>query len=293
MIADRERTAERLLNSSARNSYDPDVDIDWAADLVPGKYFLPAHRCSLYGTDIWERLSEEQRIELTRHELASIASVGIWFEVILMELLVRESYNADPLARHTQYALTEVADECRHSVMFARLIEKVGCPAYGPGPTGMRLGRLFKSIASGPSMFAGILVAEEITDALQRESMADPSVQPLVRMVNRIHVIEEARHVRYAREEVLRGTPRLSRAGLAYHRAMLARTAFVVTRSLIHPRVYRSVGLDPYEARRVAWANPHYRDTLRWAGSKLTSFLGETGLIGGSSRKVWQAVALV
>lgn len=293
MIADRERTAERLLNSSARNSYDPDVDIDWDADLLPDKHFLPAHRCTLYGTALWAGLSPQQRIELTRHELASIASVGIWFEVILMEVLVRHSYDADPLTRHTQYALTEVADECRHSVMFARLIEKVGCPAYGPGRTAMRLGRLFKTIASGPSMFAGILVAEEITDALQRESMADESVQPLVRMVNRIHVIEEARHVRYAREEVLRGTQGLSRAALAYHRTMLARTASVVTRSLVHPKVYRAVGLDPYEARRVAWANPHYRETLRWAGSKLTSFLAENNLIGGPSRKIWQSVALV
>jgi hypothetical protein len=293
MIADRERTAERLLKSSADRSYDPDVDIDWAADLVPDKYFLPAHRSSLYGTALWDGLSVEQRITLTRHELASIASVGIWFEVILMELLVRHSYNADPLTRHTQYALTEVADECRHSVMFARLIEKVDCPAYGPGQTAMRLGRLFKTIAFGPSMFAGILVAEEITDALQRESMNDDSVQPLVRMVNRIHVIEEARHVRYAREEVLRDTPGLSRAGLAYHRFMLARTAYIVTRSLIHPRVYRSVGLDPYEARRVAWANPHYRETLRWAGSKLVSFLDENKLIDGPSRRLWQAVHLV
>jgi hypothetical protein len=293
MIADRERTAERLLNSSARNSYDPDVDIDWAAPLAPDKHFLPVHRCTLYGTPLWAGLTPEQRVELTKHELASIASVGIWFEVILMELLVRHTYDADPLTRHTQYALTEVADECRHSVMFARLIERVGCPAYGPGRTAQRLGRLFKAIAYGPSMYAGILVAEEITDALQRESMNDDTVQPLVRMVNRIHVVEEARHVRYAREEVLRDTPKLSRAGLAYHRAMLARTAFIVTRALVHPRVYASVGLDPYEARRVAWANPYHRDTIRWAGSKLVSFLDENGLIGGPSRRVWQAVGLV
>jgi P-aminobenzoate N-oxygenase AurF len=292
-VADRERTARRLLNSSARNSYDPHVDIDWDAPLVEGKYFLPVHRCTLYGTPMWQRLSEQQRVELTRHELASIASVGIWFEVILMELLVRHSYDADPRSRHVRYALTEVADECRHSVMFARMIEKVGCPAYGPGRTGQRLGRIFGAIASGPSMFAGILVAEEITDALQRESMNDESVQPLVRMANRIHVIEEARHVRFAREEVERLAPRLSRAGLAYHRAMLARTAYVVVRALVHPKVYKAVGLDEHEARQVALANPHYRDTLRWASGKLVSFLDDNDLIGGPSRKLWRAVALV
>jgi len=51
-------------------------------------------------------------------------------------------------------------------------------------------------------MFAGTLVAEEITDQLQREAMKDNTLQPLTRMVSKIHVTEEARHVRYAREEL-------------------------------------------------------------------------------------------
>ncbi|AHH94377.1 AurF N-oxygenase family protein [Kutzneria albida] len=293
IVQDRERTAERLLNSSARNSYDPEVDIDWDAPLAPGKYYLSPQHCSLYGTELWQRMDLAQRIELSKHELASIASVGIWFEVILMELLVRQSYTDDPLSRHVQYALTEVADECRHSVMFARMIEKIGAPAYGPEPTARRLGSFFKATASGPAMFAGILVGEEIPDAFQRAWMNDESVQPLVRMVNRIHVIEEARHVRYAREEVRRRVPRLSRTALAWHRGMLARLAYVVVRSLIHPDVYRSVGLDPVRARGIARANPHHRETLRWAGTKLIAFLDEHRLIGGSGTRLWRATGLV
>ena len=35
-VADREKTAERLLNSSADKFYDPEVDIDWAAPLASG-----------------------------------------------------------------------------------------------------------------------------------------------------------------------------------------------------------------------------------------------------------------
>ena len=30
------------------------------------------------------------------------------------------------------YALTEVADECRHSLMFGKAIDRFGVPAYGP-----------------------------------------------------------------------------------------------------------------------------------------------------------------
>ncbi len=132
MTPDRERTATRLLHSSAAHSYDPEVEIDWAAPLAPDTYFVPPHRSSLYGTAIWDRLTDEQRITLTRHEAASIAGLGIWFETILMQLLVRDYYRQDPTAAHAQYALTEIADECRHSVMFGRMIERLDTPVYRP-----------------------------------------------------------------------------------------------------------------------------------------------------------------
>ena len=119
--ADRERTAARLLKSSAEKFYDPDVDVDWSAPPVEGMLYQPEHRTSLYGTHLWDRLTPEQRIELSRHEVASVASNGIWFEVILMQMLLKEIYRGDPTTSHVQYALTEIADECRHSVMFAKM----------------------------------------------------------------------------------------------------------------------------------------------------------------------------
>ncbi len=60
---------------------------------------------------LWDRLTEPQRIDLTRHEVAGVASLGIWFETILMQLLVRDYRRQDPTAAHAQYALTEIADE--------------------------------------------------------------------------------------------------------------------------------------------------------------------------------------
>ena len=52
-----------------------------------------------------------------------------------------------------------------------------------------------------------ILVAEEILDIFQRDLMKDERVQPLTRATSQIHVVEEARHMRFAREEVARRTP--------------------------------------------------------------------------------------
>ena len=292
-VTDRESVAERLLRSSLEHSFDPSIDIDWDADLVEGLYGIVPERCSLYGTELWDGLTEEQQVTLSVHEICSIAQVGLWFEMILMQMLLRYSYDRDPRTRHVQYALTEIADECRHSIMFARLAERYDVPDYRPGWLVHTLGALFAATAGGPSMFASVLVAEETLDQLQRESMRDERVQPLSRMVNRIHVTEEARHVRYAREELLRTMPRLGRARRELARALTPVVSFVVIRSLIHPGVYGSVGLDQRTARRMALANPYHRDTIAWSARKLMPFLREVGIVGGPFARLWRRAGLL
>jgi hypothetical protein len=292
-VGDREATAERLLRSSLEHSYEPGIDIDWDAPLVDGAWAVPAHRVSLYGTPLWDGLSEEQRHTLAVHEICSIARIGLWFEIILMQMLLRYAYDRDPRRRHIQYALTEIADECRHSIMFAKMTERYGVPDYAPRRITHELGRLFKTVGTGPAMFAGTLFVEEILDQLQREAMRDESVQPLTRMVNKIHVTEEARHVRYAREELVRIMPRTNRAQRELARYLAARIAFVVARNLVHRDVYASVGIDPVVGHRAALANPHHRETLRWSARKLVPFLREQGIIGGPTEVLWRKAHLV
>lgn len=291
-LTQREVTGQRLLAASARHSFDPDVEVDWDAPLRDGMPFMPLQRVSLYGTPLWDQLSTEQRIELSKHEIASVMSVGLWFEVILMHMLCRYVYDCDLRRAHSQYALTEVGDETRHSVMFARAVSKLECPDYRPGPALHQLGRLFGHVVASASMFASVLVAEEVTDRLQREMMHDESLQPLTRTISRIHVIEEGRHVRYAREELARLMPQLSRAELAWHRSVTSIAAYLIIDNLVQPRVYRAVGIDPRLGRRVAVRNPCHRQTRRWMGEKVVSYLDEVGMIG-PTRAIWRKAGLI
>jgi P-aminobenzoate N-oxygenase AurF len=285
--------SDRLLRSSARHSYDPVVDIDWEAPLIDGLWFMLPERMSLYGTPMWDGLSGEQRIELSRHEVASISSVGLWFELILMQMMVRDLYDEDPRSQRMHYALTEVADECRHSLMFGKAIDRCGAPAYGPTPRLHRLGRLMKTVGFGVSAYASILVAEEILDRWQREVIGDERVQPLVRMVSRVHVLEEARHMTFARDQIERMLPELNRAKLAWHQAMLAQTSFLVARGLVNPAIYAAVGLDPVAARRAALSNPRYQETMAWMGERVTGYLDGLGLIPRHQRRLWRRSLLM
>jgi hypothetical protein len=289
----RERTATRLLRSTATLSYDPELEIDWSAPLEEGKSYLLEHRCSLYGTPLWRQLTPAQRLELGKHEAASIAGTGIWLEAVLLRMLARIVYHGDPVSAHVQYALAEMAEECRHSTMFAKMIERLGVPGYGPSRRVRALGSMLPAITYGPALWGAILIGEEIPDRFQREQVGEASIQPLMRMVNRIHITEEARHISFARAELTRSMARLSRAELPYHRVMLARTAFIVSRSLINPEVYRSVGLDPAAAVRAARGNPSYRETLRYGGEKIVAFLADAGLVGPPATGLWRKSFLI
>ncbi|WP_020525054.1 AurF N-oxygenase family protein [Catelliglobosispora koreensis] len=289
----REQTAERLLQVSLRNQYDPLIDIDWDAPLDPDRFWIPPTRSSLYGTSLWDGLTHAQRVELTKHEVTSAASAGLWFETILMEMLIRFYYDADPTTQHAQYALTEVADECRHSIMFGRLISRAGTPVYPPSKVDHALGKFLKATATGPHMYAAILIAEEILDAFQREIMSDETLQPLIRMVSRVHVIEEARHIKFAREELVRQVEAAGPVRLAYSRVVIARAAYSVATRLVHPQAYEAVGIPAAVGSKAARANPHFRSTLKWAASRITPTLLELGLIGGPSRLLWTRAGLL
>src|SRR4051794_15696981 len=107
-LPDPERTGERLLRSAAKLSFDPAVAVDWGAPQRPEVFYAPPQYSSLYGTDLWQQMTPVQRVQLTKHEVASIASVGIWFEEILMQMLLRRAYDRDLTRKDIQWALTEI-----------------------------------------------------------------------------------------------------------------------------------------------------------------------------------------
>lgn len=288
-----EATSRRLLASTARVSFDPETEIDWDQPLDPHLPCMPWEAVSLYGTQLWGRMSEQQRLDLARHEVASLAGTGIWLETVLMRMLLRHINSLDPRSAHVRYAFTEIADECRHSIMFARLITALDCPVYRPSRLAHALSSMLATTANGVEIFAGALIGEEILDQLQRDAIIDNNVQPLVRAVDRIHIIEEARHISYARDELTRQWEAMRAPRRTVTRISVAQTVHVVTRAFVHPDVYTAVGLNPRDARRQATHSSHRRQTLTHAARNLTGRLYDIGLIDRTTRRTWSRAGLL
>ena len=286
-LTHREVVAERLLRTSRKHSFDPDTDVDWDAPQDPDAFYLPPRLVSIYETPLWDGLTHRQRVELSKREMCSIASFGIWAEMLLMQALVMHAYRHRYDSDHVAYALTEIADECRHSTMFGRMVRTCGLRTHRPRALEFHLAKLVQVVYDPVPMFAGTLVVEEFTDAFQRLTFPDEDIQPLVRQVTRIHVIEEARHIKYAREELKRLVAEMPTFRRRAVSLTLARATQLITAQAIHPSVYPAVGLDPKLARRVAARSPHRRATMAWAFRKCTAFFDEVGLLDGRARDVW------
>jgi len=285
----REKVASRLLKATADKSYDPDVAIDWALDFEPDKFFISQRHVSLYGTRLWDRLSLEQRIELSKHESASWLSAGIAFEMQLNAFLLRHSFVRNPISNHVRYALTEIEDECRHSLMFSRMIEKMGTPVYNFSPTLRKVIWNTQILGTEIMAFVGTLIVEEFLDAAQRQIMRDDDVQPLMRQLTTIHVVEEARHVSYARSELARQLEHIGAKRRAAVRTVTALSAAGIYKMLVDPAVYRSVGLEPKVALEAVKASEHRQEFRRELTTRTFRNFAELGLVGGPSARLWRA----
>jgi hypothetical protein len=136
-------------------------------------------------------------------------------------------------------------------------------------------------------LWVAALVGEEVFDALQRQILDDPEMQPIVRRLMRIHVTEEARHIQFAREGLRKEVPAMP----WYRKVLLANLHGVggpFYRMLFSlPVYYNRAGLDGREMRRVARANPHFQQKCRDSFEPLGAFLEEVGLMGRLSRRLW------
>jgi hypothetical protein len=284
----REEFSERLLKGSVKKSYAPIVDIDWDAPLDPDKFFLPPKTVSLYGTPIWDNMTREQQIELSRQEFVNTLSAGIWFENILNQALLRKMMHQDPTASATHYELTELGDETRHMIMFGKAIERVGAKPVRPRLYQRMIINSLPFAFQGSVLWVAALIGEEIFDSLQRQMMDDEELQPMVQRLMRIHVTEEARHIQFARDGLRKRAPHLRRINRVFV-ANLNGVGGLFFRYLFTNKVpYRRAGLNPREARRIARKSAHRKEVQIIGFAPLAAFLQEVGLMGPIARRMWR-----
>ena len=277
--------AKQLIAASERQTLDPFRDVDWSIPIDDSAYHLPPELLALYGTATWEAMSETRRIAYSRHEAAAMFAAGIWFENALMQVVLRHLAEIDVTDPMHRYLLIEIADECRHSAMFGEFIRRAATPAYAPDRP-----IVVDETSSGRILsYLLVLAIEELLDHVNRATVRDDRVHEVSRQIARLHVLEEARHVSFAKSYLSEMWTTLDdddRRTVCEAAPVLI--ADVVSLSL-NAAVFTQLGIA--HGADIGRANPHYRATVTAGLSKLTSFLADLGLIDDEDR--WAELGLL
>jgi P-aminobenzoate N-oxygenase AurF len=257
------RLTERLSEASVRRRWEAYRDIDWEApehqlDPEDPRWELP--EWDPVGASDWYRdQAPEQRVTIGRHRQAEAWKVGIEFERALSGgLLIFASRlpNQHPALR---YVYHEISEEAQHTMMFQELINRSGADPMGADED------LKRRFQQSPDLkrdlpvlfFLAVLAGEEAFDFINRQMIRSATTHPLIAKASRIHVIEESRHVSFARAFLRHAVPRLDARRIRHVRYeapfaldLIATYMFDLTASFrqameVPDEVYRAISEGP------------------------------------------------
>ena len=202
----------QLYSKGKQQQWDAAERIDWSQDLDPENPMqLDDRVIVIYGSDIWNRMTDKERRQVRHHLQAAQISQFMHGEqgaLIATSKIVQSVPNLDAKF----YAATQVMDEERHVEAYSRLLHDKFELAY-PITHGLR--SLLESGLGDNRWDMTYLTMQILIEGLALaafQRIRDQSKNPLAAAVNAYVMQDEARHVAFGRLALRDYYPQLSDA---------------------------------------------------------------------------------
>jgi hypothetical protein len=243
---------------------------------------MPPELVSIYGTPAWDALDETQRKRLSLFEIGNFFSLVLQGERPLVQGLVHRMYLKGSSREVTEYLHHLVDEENKHMVMFGEFCNRYVGKVYPEKK--IALAREYSKGEEEVAFYCKVMVVEELGDYYNVTIERDERVEPFVRLLNRVHHVDEARHLAFGRvhlaELFAQHSPQWSPEALAGFRTWLADYLRASWADYYNPTMYRDAGLaDAYEVRQAALAHPACAEHRARASAKLVNYFVKHGLL--------------
>jgi hypothetical protein len=274
--------ATRLTKASRKKLWDVYNTFNWPEALEANVWYMPPELISIYGTPVYEALTEAQQKRLSLFELGNFFSLVLQGERPLVQGLVDRLYAKGNTVPVNEYLHHFVDEENKHMVMFGEFCNRYIGKVYPEKKI-----VLPKTYAKGEEevvFYCKVMVVEELGDYYNLAIEKDERVDALVREINKVHHIDEARHLAFGRVQLAelfaRFSPDWSAETLAGFREWLVAYLRASWGDYYNPAMYRDAGLaDSYEVRQMAMAHPACAAQRQKASAKVVSYFVKTGLL--------------
>jgi hypothetical protein len=279
--------ATRLTRASRKKVWDVHSAFTWPETLAQDAWYMPPELISIYGTAAYDALDETQRRKLSLYELGNFFSLVLQGERPLVQGLVHRLYSKSNTREITEYLHHFVDEENKHMVMFGEFCHRYIGKVYPEKK--ISLPREYAKGEEEVAFFCKVMVVEELGDYYNLEIGRDERCDPLVRELNKVHHVDEARHLAFGRLYLTELFERY-RAGwtdeqLAGFRSWLVEYLRASWGDYYNPTMYRDAGLaDGYELRQMALSHPAAAAHRQRASAKIVTYFIQNGLLAEEPR---------
>ncbi|MBS1526211.1 MAG: diiron oxygenase [Bacteroidetes bacterium] len=247
---------ERLIRISKEKPLLPETYVPWSEELQPGQYFLPSHLTSLEGLSLYQTLSDQQRLELGRHEVVQVMYSYAWGEGLFCLFMNKYILNLPPDNVEYRFLLRELIEEFRHQEMFTQTILRLGGKPIPISRSHKLIGNMTTKLLPTDCLFMGSLSIEIVSDRYGNYGRKDPLLYGILRKVFELHNIEEARHIVFTKNLLKRYTDKAGPVRRTVYSFVVLLNVYFLRTLYVKKEIYQRIGLEnPQIAYKLALKN--------------------------------------
>src|SRR5499427_2767364 len=277
----------QLYAKGKKQQWDAAERIDWSLDLDPENPMMLDDRVvHIWGTDLWNRMTEKEKSSVRHHLQASQISQFMHGEqgaLIATSKIVQTVPDLDAKF----YAATQVMDEARHVEAYARLLHEKMKLAYPitPGLKSLLESGLSDQRWDMTYLTMQILIEGLALAAFQR--LRDFAGNPLAAAVNAYVMQDEARHVAFGRLALRDYYPHLTDAERDEREEFVVEGCYLLRDRFLAEEVWETLGLPVERCKRHVDGSDMMRMYRTSLFTRIVPTIKDIGLWGPRVRKAY------
>jgi hypothetical protein len=286
--------ALRKLYEKGKNlQWNTTTRIDWSQDLDPeNPQELPDESISIFGSDLWNRLTRQERANLRRHMQAWSVSQFLHGEqgaLICTAKIVQQVPNVDAKF----YAATQVMDEARHVETYSRLLHEKFDLAYPITPPLKRLLNDVLSDSRWDMTYLGMQVMIEGLALAAFAGIRDTAKNSLAAAVNAYVMQDEARHVAFGRLALRDYYPQLTQPERDQREEFVVEASYLMRDRFRSEEVWETLGLPVEQCVEYVDSSPDMREFQSRLFSRIVPTIKNIGLWGPKIRRAYSNMGVM